>query len=399
MDTAKQQTPVRTTPFPQWPSYSEAEALAVADVIRSGKVNYWNGQVCREFERKFAEFVQVEHAIAVSNGTVALELALRALGVGEGDEVIVTPRSFVASASCVVAVGAKPVFADIDPISHNITATTIKQVMTPKTKAVIAVHLAGWPCDMDPIMALAQEHDLKVIEDCAQAHGALYKGRPIGSIGHMSAFSFCTDKIMTLGGEGGMVVTNDSELWRWAWSYKDHGKSYDTVYNKQHPPGFRWLHEGFGTNWRMTEMQAAIGLLQLEKLPEWVEKRRANAAILDNAFSQIPALQVLKVEDDLRHAYYKHYALVKPEMLKDDWSRDRILSALNEQGVPGLSGSCSEMYLEKAFDNGLRPKERLPVAKDIGERSLMFMVHPTMSEDDIQDIVAAVSKVFEQAQK
>ncbi|MFA0697837.1 DegT/DnrJ/EryC1/StrS family aminotransferase, partial [Vibrio sp. 10N.222.49.C9] len=182
--------------------------------------------------------------------------------VGSGDEVITTPRTFLASASSIVTSGASPVFADEDLNSQNITAQSIEAVLTPNTKAVIVVHLAGMPAEMDDIMALSKKHGFYVIEDCAQAHGAKYKGKSVGTIGHIGAWSFCQDKIMTTGGEGGMVTTNDKALWSKMWSYKDHGKSFDAIYNREHPPGFRWLHESFGTNWRMTEMQAVIGRIQ-----------------------------------------------------------------------------------------------------------------------------------------
>src|SRR5690606_10824692 len=250
------------TPFPPWPSFTTEEADAVREVILSNKVNYWTGQECRKFEQEFAAWTGCRHAVALSNGTLALDAALKALGIGPGDEVIVTPRTFLASVSCVINAGAKPVFAEVDRDSQNITASTIQAVLTERTRAVICVHLAGWPCDMDPIMALADERGLYVIEDCAQAHGAHYKGRPVGSIGHIGAWSFCQDKIMTTGGEGGMTTTNDQRLWSKMWSLKDHGKSWDALYKQQHPPGFRWLHESFGTNWRMMEMQAAIGRIQ-----------------------------------------------------------------------------------------------------------------------------------------
>lgn len=388
------------TPAPRqaWPAFSDEEIEAVEAVLRSGKVNYWNGTEGREFEKEFAAFCDVEHAIALTNGTVALELALYALGIGPGDDVIVTPRTFLASASAIVMRGARPVFADIDPVNQNITAATISAALTENTKAIIAVHLGGWPCDMDPIMELANEHGLKVIEDCAQAHGATYKDRPVGSIGHIGAFSFCTDKIMSLGGEGGMLVTNDQDIWKKAWAFKDHGKSYDTVYNKTHPPGFRWLHESFGTNWRLTEMQSAIGRVQLRNLSESVAARRQNAAALNDAFRDLPALRLTLPPADIGHAYYKYYAFIRPDCLKADWSRDRILERLVAEGAPGLSGSCSEIYLEKAFDGtDYRPAERLKVAEELGQTSLMFMVDPTLGPADMEGIKTAVTNVMHMA--
>ncbi|MDW8289327.1 MAG: DegT/DnrJ/EryC1/StrS family aminotransferase [Armatimonadota bacterium] len=392
MEKAKSRT------FAPWPYFEEEEIEAAARVLRSGKVNYWTGEEGRLFEKEFAAFAGCEYAVAVANGSVALELALHALGIGEGDEVVVTSRTFVASASSIVLRGAKPVFADVDPDSQNITAETIRPVLTPRTKAIIAVHLAGWPCEMDEIMALAREHGLWVIEDCAQAHGATYKGRPVGCLGHVAAWSFCQDKIMTTGGEGGMLTTNDRSVWERAWSYKDHGKSYEAVYHRQHPPGFRWLHESFGTNWRMTEMQSAIGRVVLRKVPRWVATRRRYAQIFTEYFQQTPGLRVTIPPDYIGHAYYRYYVFVCPEMLRPDWSRDRIMIELNQKGIPCNVGSCSEVYLEKSFERaGLQPPQRLPVAKQLGETSLAFLVHPTLSEENIQEIARTVAKVMREA--
>ncbi len=381
-----------------WPHFSEDEIIAVSAVLRSGKVNYWTGQEGREFEKEFAVCCHATHAVAVANGTVALELALCALGIGTGDEVVVTPRTFLATASAVVMRGAKPVFADLSPVSGNISAETIEAVLTPATRAIIPVHLAGWPCDMDPIMELASARGLKVIEDCAQAHGACYKGRPVGSLGDVAAFSFCQEKIMTTGGEGGLLVTNSDEIWQRAWAYKDHGKSYETVYQREHPAGFRWLHESFGTNWRMTEMQAAIGRLQLRKLPQWTEIRDRNAAALQHCFQAIPALRVEQPPEWIQHAWYKYYTYVRPERLKTGWNRERLMMEINAAGVPCFSGSCSEVYLEKAFDEGqLRPASRLPIARELGETTLMFLIHPTLTSEDIARTCRVVEKVFAQA--
>ena len=383
------------TAFSPWPSFTEEEANAVRNVILSNKVNYWTGQECREFEKEFAAWAGTEHAIALANGTVALDVALQALGIGAGDEVVVTPRTFLASVSSIVNVGAVPVFAEVDRDSQNITAETIRAVLTPRTRAVICVHLAGWPCDMDPIMALAAEHDLKVIEDCAQAHGAQYKGRSVGSIGHVGAWSFCQDKIMTTGGEGGMVTTNDRALWSAMWSLKDHGKSWEAVYERQHAPGFRWLHESFGTNWRMLEVQAVIGRIQLRRMADWHASRLANAQKIWDCARQLPALRVPTIPEGSVHAAYKCYVFVEPSQLKADWDRDRILNEIAARGVPCFSGSCSEVYLEKAFDDtGWRPAERLPVARELGETSLMFMVHPTLTTAEIDKTCAVLAEVM-----
>jgi len=390
--------------FAPWPSFTKEEADAVQRVLLSNKVNYWTGQEGREFEKEFAKFAATSHAIAVANGTLALDLILAGMEIGNHyggnstDEVIVTPRSFMASVSTVANAGAKPIFVDVDKDSGNISAETIAPMITQNTKAIIAVHLAGWPCDMDDIMSLAARHGIKVIEDCAQAHGASYKGTPLGSIGHAAAWSFCQDKIMTTGGEGGMVTTNDAELWDRMWSFKDHGKNFDTVYNKKHAPGFRWLHESFGTNWRLTEMQSAIGRIQLRRMPEWTKKRAANAQALIDALDVFDCIRMPVTAPDNQNAFYKLYAYVDENKLAEGWSRDRIVSEISEKGVPCMQGSCSEIYLEKAFDGtGWRPERSLPVAKKLGATSLMFLVHPTLSHENIQDAVAAIREVLSAA--
>ena len=386
------------TPFSPWPSFTQEEADAASRVLLSNKVNYWTGQECREFEQEFSAWCGTRYAVALANGTLALDVALKALGIGAGDEVIVTPRTFIASISCVVNAGATPVFADVEEDSGNISAATIAKVLTAKTRAVICVHLAGWPCDMDPIMALAAQHGLKVIEDCAQAHGGSYQGRPLGSIGHVGAWSFCQDKIMTTGGEGGMVTTNDETLWRSMWSYKDHGKSYAAVYEREHAPGFRWLHESFGTNWRMLEVQAVIGRIQLQRMADWSAKRRAYGEQIWATCRAFAALRVPDVPTDSQHAHYKCYVYVRPELLAEGWNRDRIVAQINALGVPCFQGTCSEVYLEKAFDGtGLRPAQRLPVAQALGEASMMFLVHPTLTPAEVEKTCAVIATVMEQA--
>lgn len=383
------------TAFEPWPSFTQQEADAVSRVLLSNKVNYWTGQECREFEKEFARFAETKYAVALANGTVALDVALKALGVGAGDDVIVTSRTFLASASSIVTAGANPIFADVELDSQNISAETIQAVLTPNTKAIICVHLAGWMCDMDPIMQLAQEKGLYVIEDCAQAHGAKYKGKSAGSIGHIAAWSFCQDKIMTTGGEGGMVTTNDEELWKKMWSYKDHGKNFDSIYNKQHPPGFRWLHDSFGTNWRMMEMQAVIGRIQLKMMPEWTAKRMANMEKIYAAFADSPYFSVHRPSDEYVHAAYKCYVQVNTDRLPEGWSRDRIMAEMNALGVPCFSGSCSEVYLEHAFDGtAWRPAQRLQNAQKLGETSLMFLVHPTLTENNIQTTESAIQQII-----
>ncbi|WP_286295421.1 DegT/DnrJ/EryC1/StrS family aminotransferase [Vibrio apostichopi] len=387
------------TSFSPWPSFTQEEADAVSKVVLSNKVNYWTGQEGREFEKEFAAWVGCEYAVALGNGTLALDVALKAFGVGAGDEVITTSRTFLASASSIVTAGATPVFADVDLNSQNITAESIEAVLTPKTKVVIVVHLAGMPAEMDAIMALSEQHGFKVIEDCAQAHGAKYKGRSVGTIGHIGAWSFCQDKIMTTGGEGGMVTTNDKDLWSFMWSYKDHGKSYDAIYNREHPPGFRWLHESFGTNWRMTEMQAVIGRIQIKRMAEWTQNRQANAAAIEAAIAGLPIVRSVDIPEYIEHAEYKHYMFIRPEHLQPGWTRDKIVDVIVEQDVPAYQGSCSEVYLEKAFDGtSFRPEMPLKNAVELGETSLMFLVHPTLTQEEVNKMAKVIRAVLLEAQ-
>ncbi len=388
------------TPFSPWPQFSQEEADAVSRVLLSNKVNYWTGSECRDFEKEFASWVGCQHAVTLANGTLALDVALKALGVQTGDEVITTPRTFLASASSIVTAGATPIFADVDLNSQAISAATIETVLTPKTKAVIVVHLAGMPAEMDDIMALSEKHGFYVIEDCAQAHGAKYKGKSVGTIGHIGAWSFCQDKIMTTGGEGGMVTTNDEQLWQRMWSYKDHGKSYDAIYNREHPPGFRWLHDSFGTNWRMTEMQATIGRIQLKQMPSWTKKRQANAAKISQAISDLDVVRLVDVPNYIEHAQYKFYFFVKLEALSSGWSRDRIVEEISNRGVPAYQGSCSEVYLEKAFDDTpWRPEQRLPNAAELGATSIMLLVHPTLTQAEIEKTAQVLREVLKMATK
>lgn len=381
-----------------WPRFEQDELDAAMAVLGSGRVNYWTGSNGRAFESEFAQFHQAGYGVALANGSLALESALMAVGIGPGDEVLVTPRSFFASAGSIVLRGAIPVFADIDRQSQNVTVASLEASLTPRTRAILLVHLAGWPCDMSAIMEFARSRDLRVIEDCAQAHGAEWRGSKVGSFGHAAAFSFCQDKIMTTGGEGGMLLTSDESIWRRAWSYKDHGKDWDAVYNREHGPGFRWLHESFGSNWRLTEIQAAIGRAQLRKLDAWLAIRRRNAEILIDRLSGAASIRVPVPPHDAKHAWYKFYTFILPDRLKSGWNRDRVIAEISDQGVPCFSGSCPEIYLEKAFDGlDARPKERLPVARELGETSIMFLVDHTLDESDVHLTADVALKVLEAA--
>lgn len=382
-----------------WPAYTQEEVDAVAAVLASNRVNYWTGDETRAFEREFAEWAGSPCAIALTNGTVALDLALEALGIGPGDEVVVTPRTFIASISTVVNAGATPVFADVGADSGNITPETISAVLTPRTRAIIPVHLGGWPCDMPAIMALAARADIKVVEDCAQAHGARIDGQSVGSFGHVGAWSFCQDKIMTTGGEGGMVTTADEALWSRMWSYKDHGKDWEAVYNTAHPPGFRWLHNSFGTNWRMLEMQAVIGRIQLRRMAEWTRRRTEIAGRIAEVLRRYPEyVRVPAPQPGHTHAYYRLYGYVGESWEAKGFGRNWFIEECARRGVKVFQGTCSEVYLEKAFEGTpWRPRERLPVARALGECSIMFLTHPTIDDSELARDCAVIAEVLDKA--
>ncbi len=385
-----------TSPKSRWPIYEDDEIAAVTAVLRSGQVNsLHHGEQCQALEQGFAQLCGMPHGIALANGTLALELALRALGIGAGDEVLVPARSFFASVSCVVAVGAHPVFVDIDLASGNMDPQAVRDAIGPNTRAVLCVHLAGWPCEMGKLRALCDEHGLLLVEDCAQAHGATYNGRVVGSFGDAAAFSFCTDKIISTGGEGGLLLLRDPDAFERAWSYKDHGKDRARTFAPAGGSQFRWLHTSFGSNWRLTEMQAAIGNAQLAKLPGWLAARRRNAAILDRALEGVPGVIVDRPAEHIGHARYKYYARIDTDMHREPGARDAIASAIAARGPFCGSGSCPEMYLEDAIRGSLfAPASRLPNAQELGASSLMFQCDQTLSAEQMAEIGAIAADVI-----
>lgn len=385
------------TAFPPWPVFDQEMVAAATEVLTSGRVNYWTGGHGRAFEAELATFVDRRHALVLSNGTVAIELGLRALGVGPGDEVVVPSRTFIATASAVVAVGATPVVADVDADTQGLSAQTVADVLTPRTRAVIAVHLGGCPVEWEPLQRLAEQHGLWLVEDCAQAIGATYRGRPVGSLGHLAAFSFCQDKILTTAGEGGALVLDDEQVFRRAWSYRDHGKSFEAVYEREHPPGFRWLHESFGTNFRLSEVQSAVGRVALRQLPGWLEQRRLNAGVLTARLSGHPLLRVQVVPGDAGQAWYRWYGFLRTGLLAPGWDRDRVVAEVAATGTPCFSGSCGEIYREAAFA-GHRPPSPLRTAQQLGETSLALLVHPTAGREHMEQAAAALLAVLDRAQ-
>ncbi len=381
-----------------WPFHDADEIAAVTAVLTSGRVNYWTGDRGRAFEAAYAAHCGVRYGLAVANGTVALELALYGLGVGPGDDVVVPARTFIATAAAVALRGARPVVADVDPLSQNMTADTFLAAFTPHTKAVIPVHLAGWPVDMPALLAAARSKNVAVIEDAAQAHGAAVNGAPVGGFGQIGCFSFCQDKIITTGGEGGMVVTNDEQLYRRMWSYRDHGKDFDAIHDQRMSAGatFKWVADSFGTNMRLTEVQAAIGLAQLAKLPAWTARRRANAAMLDGVLAGFESVALQAVPAHLTHAYYKYYVFVNQSALKPGWTRDRVCDELIARGVPARVGACPEISREKAFRNA-GPQPPHPGAASIEDRTLMLPVHPTLTPANLRFMSETLRGVFTEA--
>lgn len=374
-----------------WPQFTDKMISSVSDILKSGKVNQWTNPIVKEFEDKFSAYFGCNHAVAVFNGTVALELCLKTLGLKEGDEVIVTSRTFLASATCAAWYGIKPVFVDVDLDSQNITLENIKKAINNKTKAVILVHLAGWPCEIEEICKFCRENSIWVIEDCAQSHGAKYNGKFVGTFGDINAWSFCQDKIMTTGGEGGMVTTNNIELYKLAWSLKDHGKGYDTVFNKEHGSGFRWLHENIGTNWRMLPIQAAIGIEALHELNKWIEHRRKIASIYNENLKSIPGVRLTIPKEHIYHSYYKYYFFIEPE--KFIVSRDKLVELINEDGVFCQIGSCGEIYKENALEK-YKPTNELSNAKQLFETSILLKCDPCIDEKDALINSMKINKVL-----
>jgi len=390
-------TPVRSLPMPGWPAPGGCEQTAVAEVLASGKLNYWTGDQGHLLEREYADALGRHHGIAVANGTLALELALRAFGIGPGDEVIVPARTFIATASSVVAVGAVPVVVDVDRESGTLDPASARSALTPRTRAIIPVHVGGWPADMPALTRLAEEHDLIVIEDCAQANGATVLDRPVGSLGsHAATFSFCQDKIIPAG-EGGLLVLDDSDAFERAWSYKDHGKSRAKL-TEQAAAGssaFRWVHDSFGSNWRLSELSSALVRCGLAALPEWHEARSSHALALAEGLSDLAGLRLPMPGAEVRHAFYRLYAYVVPEALAPGWDRDRITRAISAEGVRCQYGTCAEIYREEAFA-GLHPSapKRLSTAAELHDTQIAFFVHPTLTDGDIADAIEAVRKVL-----
>ena len=386
--------------FSTWPSYSKTEAGLVRDVIQSNKVNYWSSETCKIFENNFSKYHGVKYATAVMNGSVALEIALKALDLKKNDEVIVTSKSFVISASAVLNIGAKPVFSDIEYESGNIDPNFVKKLINKKTKVIIVVHLSGWPCDMDKIIRLSKKFNIKIIEDCSQAHGAKINNKFVGSFGDLSIWSFCNDKIMTTGGEGGMITTNNKNYYKKVNSYKDHGKNFSKIKNNKNKIGFQYVHDDFGSNYRMTAMQSAIGIYQLKQLKSWVSKRFNHYKYFLNSLKNINGLIIPKLPKNIIHASYRMYVYLDYSKIKKKISVREVIKMIRSYGVPCSTGACSEIYREIIFKKYFKkPIKRLKNAKLSDETSIAFFINPFSKVAEVDLMVNSIKKVLNKITK
>ena len=390
-----------------YPYFNQNILNSVQKVLKSGRVNYWTGNECKEFEQEFSKYVKNKYSLTVSNGSVALEIALKALNLKKKDQIIVSPRSFIISASCVLNLGLKPVFADVDD-NGNLSIKGIKKAYNKNIKAIILVHLNGLSCDLDPILKFVKKKKFFLIEDCSQAHGAVYKNKKVGSFGHVSTWSFCQDKIISTGGEGGMISTNNRRLWLKLWSLKDHGKNYKSVFGKKHKTGFKWLHNDFGSNYRMTEMQAVIGREQLKSLDKQIKKRNLIANLYLNGlkdyyskhdilkkpdfkFATFASKQNLKKSNYNVHAFYRLNLYIN----KDKINQNELIQQLNKNKINCGVGSCPEIYREKIFmKSKFYPKKRLLNAKLLGETSIMFPINPNTSIKKVKLEINSIKKIL-----
>ena len=389
--------------------YSSKQLSKVVSVLKRNKTNYWTGSECKKFEKEFSDFHNINYSIAVSNGSVALEIALKSLNLKNNDSVIVSPRSFIISASCTLNLGLNPIFADIDQ-NGNLDIDSIKKVYNSSVKAIILVHLNGLPCDMDPIMNFVKKQNIILIEDCSQAHGAIYKNKMIGSFGNISTWSFCQDKIISTGGEGGMISTNSKNLYLKMWSLKDHGKNFNKVFKKKYKQGFKWLHDDLGSNYRMTEIQAAIGREQLKSLKKQIKKRNFIANLYLNSLKDYyrkfnliiepnfkcktcPIKNKKKMCNQCKHSFYRLNFFLNINKIK----RDQLICQLNNQKINCGVGSCPEIYREKVFKKyNHAPKNRLQNAKFLGEKSITFPINPYKLISKIKLEINLIKKTLNQ---
>ena len=378
----------------KWPHHTSEEIKLVKKILASGKTNYLYGEYGKKFEKLFSKIIGNKYSIAVANGTIALEIAIKALNLPKKSEILVPSRSFFASASSVVQAGHTPVFTDVDYNSQNINLKYIKESITNKTKAILCVHLAGFPCDMFEISNFAKKNKLFIVEDCSQAHGAKIKNRSIGSFGDISCWSFCFDKIISTGGEGGIISTNSKIFFEYIWSYKDHGKNIYKYNKKTKLNKFRYIHDSFGTNGRLTEMQSAIGLLQISKLDVNIIKRNNICNFIINSFKDFNFIKFQKVPDKYLHSYYKLYFYIDFKLFKKNIKGNDLLYEFQNKKLKINSGSCPEIYLEKAFINYKNRKNRFNNAKLLGLNSFAISIHHKMIKKDLIKITKSMKAIF-----
>ena len=368
-----------------WPIYDEQMLVGINKIIKKGQVNYLFGKWGKEFENLFSKYHKVSYSIAVSNGTVGLELALAALELNNNDEVLVTPRSYYSSASCIIRNNLKPVFVDIDLNTQNILVDDIKKKITKKTKCIICVHLGGLPCEMNEIMKIAKHNKIKVIEDCSQAHGAMLDGKLAGSFGDIAVWSFCNDKIISTLGEGGMISTSNKNLYNKLWSLKDIGKNIKKYYeNNKKKIGFQWLHDSIGTNARLTEIQSYAGYYQLKKLSYVVKKRNENATFLKTELSKLNIFSFLNYSPNYYNAYYRFNFLFNPKYQTNKLSRNILLKELGPR-IDIREGSCPEIYNEKYFK--MNYSFFCPNANYIGKYALSLQVDQTIKRESLSNTI------------
>ena len=403
--------PVNTEPFPMWPSFSEKTIQMVSEPLKTGKVNYWTGEIGVKFEKEWGKYNDAKYCITTTNGTSALHTAVSALGIGPGDEVICPSYSFIASSFCILQAGALPVFADTDE-SHTIDPNDIENKITDRTKAILVVHLYGVICNMDPIIEIAKKYNLYVIEDCAQAHGGEYKGKKVGTIGDVGCFSFCQSKHFTTGGEGGAVITNNEDLYWECMSFRDHG--YDVKERLrllEMEKKLMYIHRRVGFNYRMTEMQSLIGLCELERFDTWnLPNRRRNGRFLIDALKDHPLVLHPPIDtEERKNAFWWAPFVIDTDRLKVPMKQ--FLAAIEAEGVPVYGVLWPEMYKEKAYtervgfgrlnypfnDPNARKIDYTKVeckkAKWLSDRTLSFFCHPVYEIKHMEKYVEAFNKV------
>jgi len=375
-----------------WPKYQNKEIISAIKILKSGKVNYWTGKQNKNFEKQFQKYFNLKHAVTVANGTAALYLAVKVLNLKKNSEILVTPRSYFASASCILMNDCKPKFTDIDLATQNICVKTLEKNISNKTKAIICVHLNGYPCDMKEIMKIAKKNNIFVIEDCSQAHGAMIGNKHVGSFGDIGVWSFCQDKIISTGGEGGMISTKKTSFYKKIWSMKDQGRNIDKV-GKFKNGKFQYLHDYLGLNLRMTEVQAKLGSIQLSNLKKTIKKRNFNAnLIIDFLKKYSDVFHIFKIKKNYKHAFYRLCLTLKISKKKIN----NLFNKCSEKKIEIFSGPCPEIYKEKIFKKFLGKKFFLKNANYLSGRTISFLVDQTISEKKMKTFLKKLGFIINQ---